>query len=268
MTIDVAAIPGIRDRKAARWRELLSAPLALATAKHSFVMLRPDIQWRNPVMFVVEVGAALTLAFIVRALFAVGPFPLGYFVALDIWLWLTVLFANFATAFAEERGRAQAASLRATRVAIPANRLLADGRIERVTSVDLRPGDDVVVSVGEVIPGDGEVIDGVASVDESAITGESAPVIRAAGGDRSGVTAVLSDHIVVRIVTGYGESFLDRMIALVEGAVRQRTPNEIALSLVLTCRCGLWLLTRPARSRSAPAVLRSYCRSATSSSRS
>jgi potassium-transporting ATPase ATP-binding subunit len=237
MTMDVAAIPHERDRKATRWRELFSAPLALAAAKHSFVMLRPDIQWRNPVMFVVEVGAALTLVFIVRALFAAGAFPLGYFIALDIWLWLTVLFANFATAFAEERGRAQAESLRATRVATPANRLIAGGRIERVSSVDLRPGDEVVVSVGEVIPGDGEVIDGVASVDESAITGESAPVIREAGGDRSGVTggtAVLSDRIVVRIVAGYGESFLDRMIALVEGAVRQRTPNEIALALVLT----------------------------------
>jgi K+-transporting ATPase ATPase B chain len=155
MAIDVAAIPHGRDRKAARWRELFSAPLALAAVKHSFVMLRPDIQWRNPVMFVVEVGAALTLAFIVRALFAAGEFPLGYFIALDIWLWLTVLFANFATAFAEERGRAQAASLRATRVATPAHRLLVGGQIERVTSIDLKPGDEVVVSVGEVIPGDG-----------------------------------------------------------------------------------------------------------------
>jgi potassium-transporting ATPase ATP-binding subunit len=245
MAIDVAAIPHGRDRKAARWRELFSAPLALAAVKHSFVMLRPDIQWRNPVMFVVEVGAALTLAFIVRALFAASAFPLGYFIALDIWLWLTVLFANFATAFAEERGRAQAASLRATRVATPAHRLLAGGQIERVTSIDLKPGDEVVVSVGEVIPGDGEVIDGVASVDESAITGESAPVIRAAGGDRSGVTggtSVLSDRIVVRIVAGYGESFLDRMIALVEGAVRQRTPNEIALTLVLTAFTLIFLI--------------------------
>jgi potassium-transporting ATPase ATP-binding subunit len=145
MTMDVVAIPHERDRKAMQWRQLFSAPLALAAAKHSSVMLRPDIQWRNPVMFVVEVGAALTLAFIVRALFAAGPFPLAYFIALDVWLWLTVLFANFATAFAEERGRAQAASLRATRVATPANRLLAGGRVERVTSVDLRPGDEVVV---------------------------------------------------------------------------------------------------------------------------
>jgi potassium-transporting ATPase ATP-binding subunit len=228
-----------RDRKAARWRELFSAPLALAAARHSFVMLRPDIQWQNPVMFVVEVGAALTLVYIVRALFggSTGPFSIGYFVALDFWLWLTVLFANFATAFAEERGRAQAAVLRRTRVSTPARRILATGRAEQVTSIDLAPGDIVVVESGEVIPGDGEVIDGAASVDESAITGESAPVIREAGGDRSGVTGgttVLSDQLTVRIVAGFGESFLDRMIALVEGAARQRTPNEIALTLVLT----------------------------------
>jgi potassium-transporting ATPase ATP-binding subunit len=165
------------------------------------------------------------------------PFSLGYFVALDIWLWLTVLFANFATAFAEERGRSQAAFLRRTRVSTPAHRLRADGSVDVVASIDLQPGDLVSVNAGEVIPGDGEVIDGVAAVDESAITGESAPVIREAGGDRSGVTGgttVLSDHITVRIVAGFGESFLDRMIALVEGAVRQRTPNEIALTLVLT----------------------------------
>jgi potassium-transporting ATPase ATP-binding subunit len=228
-----------RDRKAARWRELFSAPLALAAARHSFVMLRPDIQWQNPVMFVVEVGAALTLVYILRALVggSAGPFSIGYFVALDFWLWLTVLLANFATAFAEERGRAQAAVLRRTRVSTPARRIRADGRAERVTSIDLAPGDVILVETGEVIPGDGEVIDGAATVDESAITGESAPVIREAGGDRSGVTGgttVLSDQLRVRIVAGFGESFLDRMIALVEGAVRQRTPNEIALTLVLT----------------------------------
>jgi potassium-transporting ATPase ATP-binding subunit len=246
MTMVVAAVPNGRDRKAARWRELFSAPLALAAVKQSFIMLRPDIQWKNPVMFVVEVGAALTLLFILRALFgAAGPFSLGYFIALDFWLWLTVLFANFATAFAEERGRAQAATLRRSRVATPALRLLAGGRTEQVSSINLRPGDVVAVAAGEVIPGDGEVIDGVAAVDESAITGESAPVIREAGGDRSGVTGgtgVLSDRIVVRIVAGYGESFLDRMIALVEGAVRQRTPNEIALTLVLTAFTLIFLI--------------------------
>jgi K+-transporting ATPase ATPase B chain len=234
------------DQKPDR-HQLFSANLMLAALRQSFVMLRPDIQWQNPVMFVVEVGAVLTLAYIVRALVGVaaGPFSLGYFLALDIWLWLTVLFANFATAFAEERGRAQAASLRRTRVSTPAFRLRAEGGAERVSSIELRPGDLVVVNAGEVIPGDGEVIEGVASVDESAITGESAPVIREAGGDRSGVTGgttVLSDRIVVRIVAGFGESFLDRMIALVEGAVRQRTPNEIALTLVLTAFSLIFLI--------------------------
>jgi len=243
----VIAGPTTHDRKADRWQQLFSAPLAFSALKQSFVMLRPDIQWQNPVMFVVEVGALLTLAFILRAVFgaAAGPFSLGYFVALDIWLWLTVLFANFATAFAEERGRAQADFLRRTRVSTPAKRLLADGRTEDVTSIQLKPGDHVVVSVGEVIPGDGEVIEGMSSIDESAITGESAPVIRAAGGDRSGVTGgttVLSDRITVSIVAGYGESFLDRMIKLVEGAVRQRTPNEIALTLVLTAFTLIFLI--------------------------
>ncbi len=233
--------------RSARTQRLFTAGLTRAALRQSFVMLRPDIQWRNPVMFVVEVGAALTLLFILRALFSgeAGPFSLGYFIALDIWLWLTVLFANFATAFAEERGRAQAASLRRTRVATPANRRRVDKSFERVTSIDLKPGDIVSVSAGEVIPGDGEVIEGVASVDESAVTGESAPVIREAGGDRSGVTGgttVLSDRILVRIVAGYGESFLDRMIALVEGAVRQRTPNEIALMLVLTAFSLIFLI--------------------------
>jgi potassium-transporting ATPase ATP-binding subunit len=239
--------PTIHDRKAERWQQLFSAPLAMNALKQSFIMLRPDIQWQNPVMFVVEVGAVLTLAFILRAAFGggSGALSLSYFIALDIWLWLTVLFANFATAFAEERGRAQADFLRRTRVSTPAKRLLANGRTEDVTSIQLKPGDCVVVTVGEVIPGDGEVIEGLASVDESAITGESAPVIRAAGGDRSGVTGgttVLSDRIVVRIVAGFGESFLDRMIALVEGAVRQRTPNEIALTLVLTAFTLIFLI--------------------------
>ncbi len=237
----------VEREKGASQRKLFGSDLVLPALKQAFVMLRPDIQWQNPVMFVVEVGAALTLAFILRAWLGAtkGPFPLGYSVALDFWLWLTVLFANFATAFAEARGRAQAASLRSTRVATPANRLLPEGGTEVVCSIDLKPGDLAVVTAGEVIPGDGEVIDGMASVDESAITGESAPVIREAGGDRSGVTGgttVLSDRIVVRIVAGFGESFLDRMIALVEGAVRQRTPNEIALTLVLTAFSLIFLI--------------------------
>ncbi len=244
--MDIAG-PTTHDRKAERWQRLFSGELALTALKRSFILLRPDIQWQNPVMFVVEVGAILTLAFILRVKFAAtaGPVSLSYFLALDIWLWLTVLFANFATAFAEERGRAQAAYLRHTRVGTTAKRLRADGNTEEVASIQLKPGDEVVVGPGDVIPGDGEVIDGVASVDESAITGESAPVIRGAGGDRSGVTGgttILSDRIIVRIVAGYGESFLDRMIALVEGAVRQRTPNEIALTLVLTAFTLIFLI--------------------------
>ena len=228
-------------------RQLFSGDLVVSALKQSFLMLRPDVQWRNPVMFVVEVGAALTLVFILNAAFGGtrGPFPLGYFIALDIWLWLTVLFANFATAFAEERGRSAAAFLRKTRVSTPALRVRLNGTTERVTSIDLKRGDTVLVSAGEVIPGDGEVMDGVAAVDESAITGESAPVIREAGGDRSGVTGgttVLSDTLRVKILAGFGESFLDRMIALVEGAVRQRTPNEIALTLVLTAFSLIFLI--------------------------
>src|SRR6202162_5941852 len=152
-----------RPPRRIRSRKLFEAQLVRDALKHSFVMLRPDIQWQNPVMFVVEVGAVLTLLFILRAVFgaATGPFSLGYFVALDIWLWLTVLFANFATAFAEERGRAQAAFLRRTRVSTPANRLRPDGKLEKITSIQLKPGDQVVVTAGEMIPGDGEVIEGI-----------------------------------------------------------------------------------------------------------
>ncbi len=223
----------------ARRQDLFSSEIVLSALKQSFLMLRPDVQWKNPVMFVVEIGAVLTLLYVIQG--ALGQsssaVSLGYFVALDVWLWLTVLFANFATAVAEERGKAQAETLRKTRVATPAFRLRADQSIEQVSSVALRPGDRVVVDASQVIPGDGEVIEGGALVNEAAITGESAPVIREAGGDRSGVTGgttVLSDRIIVRISAGPGESFLDKMIALVEGARRQRTPNEIALTLVLT----------------------------------
>jgi len=202
-------------------------------------MLRPDTQWANPVMFVVEIGAMLTLLFIIQALVSISAsqVPITYFIALDFWLWLTVLFANFATALAEARGKAQADSLRKARRDTPAFRLRGKDIVEEVQSNELRPGDRVVVQAGQMIPGDGEVIEGIASVDEAAITGESAPVIREAGADRSGVTGgtrVLSDRIVVRITAAPGESFLDRMIALVEGAVRQKTPNEIALTLALS----------------------------------
>ena len=228
-----------RPSRRIRSRKLFEPELVRAALRQSFVMLRPDIQWSNPVMFIVEIGAVLTLLFIVQALVStsVSQVPITYFIALDFWLFLTVLFANFATALAEARGKAQAESLRKTRSETPAYRLKAGGVIEEVLSTDLRPGDRVVISTGQVIPSDGEVVEGIASVDESAITGESAPVIREAGGDHSGVTGgtrVISDRIVVKITALPGQAFLDRMIALVEGAVRQKTPNEIALTLVLS----------------------------------
>ena len=220
-------------------KALLEKETTMEALKQAFIMLRPDTQWKNPVMFVVEVGAFLTLLFIIQS--ALGgsrsQVSMGYFISLDIWLFLTVLFANFATALAEARGKAQAQSLKRARHDTKAFRLNAADALEEVSSADLKPGDRVVVQAGQTIPGDGEIIEGVASVDESAITGESAPVIRESGGDRSGVTGgteVLSDRIVVQITSGAGDSFLDRMIALVEGAIRQRSPNEIALTLLLS----------------------------------
>src|ERR1700692_3211624 len=215
--------------------------------KQAFVMLRPDIQWKNPVMFVVEVRAFLTLAYLVQALLGKpeSQVSIGYFVALDAWLFLTVLFANFATGLAEARGKAQADSLKKTRRDTIAHRLTSGDRIEEIASTVLKTGDRVVVQAGQIVPSDGEIIQGIASIDESAITGESAPVIREAGGDRSGVTGgtlVVSDRIVVRITSGAGESFLDRMIGLVEGAIRQRTPNEIALTLVLSAFTLIFLI--------------------------
>ena len=227
-----------RPPRRIRSRKLFEPELVQQALKHSFVMLRPDIQWANPVMFVVEIGAVLTFLFIMQALVSTSAsqVPITYFIALDVWLFLTVLFANFATALAEARGKAQAESLRRTRGETPAFRIRG-GSMEEVLSTDLKPGDQVVVTAGQVIPSDGEIIQGIASVDESAITGESAPVIRESGGDRSGVTGgtrVISDRIVVKITALPGQSFLDRMIALVEGAVRQKTPNEIALTLALS----------------------------------
>ena len=229
--------PPVERRKKAK--SLLEKETTMAALKQAFIMLRPDTQWKNPVMFVVEVGAFLTLLFIIQS--ALGgsrsQVSMGYFISLDIWLFLTVLFANFATALAEARGKAQAQSLKRARHDTKAFRLNAADALEEVSSADLKPGDRVVVQAGQTIPGDGEIIEGVASVDESAITGESAPVIRESGGDRSGVTGgteVLSDRIVVQITSGAGDSFLDRMIALVEGAIRQRSPNEIALTLLLS----------------------------------
>jgi K+-transporting ATPase ATPase B chain len=238
------------SRRASRRQGLFAPHLLKAALKQSFLMLRPDIQWKNPVMFVVEVGTVLTLLYTVAVFFGYkSQATVGYLLSLDVWLFLTVLFANFASALAEARGKAQADSLRKTRQATPAFRLLDDGSTEETVSTELRAGDHVTVEAGQVIPGDGEIIEGVASVDESAITGESAPVIREAGGDRSGVTGgtrVLSDRIVVRITSSQGQSFLDRMISLVEGAIRQRTPNEIALSLVLSAFTLIFLIVTAA----------------------
>ena len=239
--------PTSRFRGTARRSNLLTPDTFWPALRQSFVMLRPDIQWKNPVMFVVEIGAFLTLFYLIQAALGKSESQVstGYFVALDIWLFLTVLFANFATALAEARGRAQADSLKKTRRETTAYRLINDNKIEEVTSKQLKPGDHVMIKAGQTIPGDGEIIKGVAAIDEAAITGESAPVVREAGGDRSGVTGgtlVVSDQIVVRITSGPGESFLDRMIALVEGAIRQRTPNEIALALVLTAFTLIFLI--------------------------
>jgi K+-transporting ATPase ATPase B chain len=199
----------------------------------SFAKLNPSWQYRNPVMFVCEVGALVTLIFFVRDLLRHGP--AGFDFAISIWLWFTVLFANFAEAVAEGRGKAQADALRRTKTETLANLVVGDG-IESVPSSNLRRGDVVRVAAGELIPGDGDVIHGAAMVDESAITGESAPVVREGGGDRSSVTGgtrVISDQIDIRITANPGETFLDRMISLVEGASRQKTPNEIALSILL-----------------------------------
>jgi len=234
-------------RKTLRRKPLFAADTAIPALKDAFVMLRPDVQWKNPVMFVVEVGALLTLVYIIMAILGKtdSQVPLSYFVTLDAWLFVTVLFANFATAIAEARGKAQAESLRRTRRDTIAYRLLGDGKTEEVPSTKLKAGDEVVVKAGQIVPGDGEIFEGIASIDESAITGESAPVIREAGGDRSGVvggTMVISDRISVRITGSAGESFLDKMIALVEGAIRQRTPNEIALTLVLSALTLIFLI--------------------------
>ena len=201
----------------------------------SFRKLHPRTMARNPVMFVVEVGSVLTTWRLIQDLLTGGT-GLGFELQITLWLWLTVLFANFAEAMAEGRGKAQADTLRKTRTETVANRMTGADRVEKVPAASLRKGDVVIVHAGEFIPGDGEIIEGVASVDESAITGESAPVIRESGGDRSAVTGgtrVLSDWIKVRITSDPGHTFLDRMIALVEGAERQKTPNEIALNILL-----------------------------------
>src|SRR5215470_2465227 len=227
-----------------RKKSLLDSAILWRAIADSFRKLGPRTIIKNPVMFVVEVGAALTTIQLVWNIFHhAGQF--GFGLQITLWLWFTVLFANFAEAMAEGRGKAQADTLRKARAETQAHLLRKDGSTEIMPSSKLRAGDIVVVTAGDFIPGDGEVIEGVASVDESAITGESAPVIRESGGDRSAVTngtRVLSDEIKVRITSNPGETFLDRMIKLVEGASRQKTPNEIALNILLAGLTIIFLL--------------------------
>ena len=217
-------------------RKLFTKDIVVPAIWASVRKLDPRVQVRNPVMFVVEVGSAITTGIFLADLFRGRTDGLWFTGVVALWLWLTVLFANLAEAVAEGRGKAQANALRATQSEMMARRLDESGREESVPATQLRPGDMVVCEAGDLIPGDGDVVEGVASVDESAITGESAPVIRESGGDRSAVTGgtrVLSDRIVVRITQEPGKSFLDRMIALVEGTSRRKTPNEIALNILI-----------------------------------
>ncbi|NOJ80319.1 potassium-transporting ATPase subunit KdpB [Myxococcus xanthus] len=225
---------------------LLDASLLKLAMVDSLRKLHPRDVARNPVMFVVWAGSLLTTVLVVKDVVSPRPdaAPLGFTVQVMLWLWFTVLFANFAEAVAEGRGKAQAGALRKMRKDTTARRW-KDGREERVPAPDLRKGDEVICEAGDLIPGDGEVVEGIASVDESAITGESAPVIRESGGDRSAVTGgtkVLSDRIRVRISANPGDSFLDRMIGLVEGAARQKTPNEVALHILLVGLTLIFLL--------------------------
>ncbi|KXB32077.1 potassium-transporting ATPase subunit B [Dechloromonas denitrificans] len=218
---------------------LFDPTLALPAIADAFRKLNPAVQWRNPVMFVVYVGSILTTILWLQALGGQGEAPAGFILMITIWLWFTVLFANFAEALAEGRSKAQAASLRGLKKETWAKKLLEPqhgAKWNLVPATDLRKGDVIFVQAQETIPADGEVIEGVASVDESAITGESAPVIRESGGDFSAVTGgtrVLSDWIIVRVTVNPGETFVDRMIAMVENAKRQKTPNEIALTILL-----------------------------------
>jgi K+-transporting ATPase ATPase B chain len=242
-----------RERPARRASSAINLAQLVAALPTAVRKLDPRLMWRNPVMFIVEAGAALTTLLAIVEPFVGGParsgggdVPASFTVGIAFWLWLTVVFANLAEAVAEGRGKAQADSLRQTRASTNANLVVgydeaADAAAERasvsaVSSADLTLGDTVIVVAGELVPGDGDIIWGIASIDESAITGESAPVVRESGGDRSAVTGgtrVLSDRIVVRITSKPGETFVDRMIALVEGASRQKTPNELALNILL-----------------------------------
>src|ERR1700760_306901 len=216
-------------------RSLWNPEILRQSVLDSFRKLDPRLMVKNPVMLVVEIGSVLTTVLLIQDLVRHQP-GFSFDLQITLWLWFTVLFANFAEAMAEGRGKAQADTLRKAKGETMAYRYRKDGSLEAVSSSQLRVDDIIKVEAGQFIAGDGEVIEGVASVDESAITGESAPVIREAGGDRSAVTGgtrVLSDWIRIRITSNPGETFLDRMIALVEGATRQKTPNEIALSILL-----------------------------------
>jgi K+-transporting ATPase ATPase B chain len=230
--------------EASKSQKLMDLPLLKQAVLDSVKKLNPITLVRNPVMFIVEVGAVVTSYYFCKHLIT-GEGPLAFTGLVSLWLWFTVLFANFAEAVAEGRGRAQAETLRRTRVETTARLLQEDGSEKQISAGELRKGDLVLVEAGEIVPGDGEVIEGIASVDESAITGESAPVIRESGGDFSSVTGgtkVLSDQIKVRISADPGQSFLDKMITLVEGAERQKTPNEIALSILLVALTIIFLV--------------------------
>ncbi|MGB8861942.1 MAG: potassium-transporting ATPase subunit B, partial [Ilumatobacteraceae bacterium] len=234
-TVDPERPPKIRT-KASASKSIFDPAIVTTASLDSIKKLNPRSMAKNPVMFIVEVGSVLTTLLFVRDLGSNSRQENVFAGLVAAFLWFTVLFANFAEAMAEGRGKAQAATLRTTRADTIARVRSADGSISERSSAALQVGDLCVVSAGEVIPGDGDIVEGIATVDESAITGESAPVIRESGGDRSAVTGgtrVLSDAIVVRITAKPGETFLDRMIALVEGADRQKTPNEIALSILL-----------------------------------
>ena len=228
-----------------------SGALVWQAIRESFIKLSPLTLWRNQVMFVVEIGAAIVTFYVFEGLLAMRTSPVGgpsqvvFLAGIAFWLWFTVLFANFAEAMAEGRGKAQTDTLRKMKTDTLANLISEWGEVIQVPADQLHRGDQVAVSAGEVIPGDGDVIEGIASIDESAITGESAPVIRESGGDRSAVTGgttVLSDRIIVEITSEPGETFLDRMISLVEGASRQKTPNEIALDILLVALTIIFLI--------------------------
>ncbi len=237
-------LTSLLPKKLVRARPLFDPEIVGRATRASFGKLNPVTLLKNPVMFVVEAGAALTTVFLIRDIFTGGA-NIGFQVQIALWLWFTVLFANFAEAMAEARGKAQADALRKTKTDVFAKRIAGGGKVENVPGSALRVGDIVVCDAGDLIPGDGEVSEGIATVDESVITGESAPVIRESGGDRSAVTGgtkVLSDQIKIRITSNPGETFLDRMIALVEGAERQKTPNEIALNILIAGLTLIFLL--------------------------